>query len=94
MWTELTQAMAGFPDAVLTGVNTQGFPLSVRCRPRLDPAVAPYTSTGHPESRSWTARRRCCATATTGTCGGCGRSWSAGSSQRPARLGYSIRWRW
>ncbi len=39
MWTELTQAMAGFPDAVLTGVNAQGFPLSVRCRPQLDPAL-------------------------------------------------------
>jgi hypothetical protein len=38
VWTELTQAMAGFPDAVLR-VNAQGFPLSVRCRPRLDPAL-------------------------------------------------------
>lgn len=39
MWTELTQAMASFPDAVLTGVDAQGFPSSVRCRPRPDPAL-------------------------------------------------------
>ncbi len=39
MWTDLIKAMAGFPDAVLTGVDTQGFPSSVRCRPQPDPAI-------------------------------------------------------
>ena len=39
MWTELSQAIAGFPDAVLTGLDAQGFPLSVRCQLRLNPAL-------------------------------------------------------
>ena len=39
MWTDLIKAMAGFPDAVLTGVDAQGFPSSVRCRPQPDPAI-------------------------------------------------------
>ena len=37
MWDRITRSLAAFPDAVLTGLDPTGFPLSVRCIPRRDP---------------------------------------------------------
>lgn len=39
MDADLTRALAAFPDAVLTGVDADGWPVSVRCRPRYDGAA-------------------------------------------------------
>jgi hypothetical protein len=36
MWPELVRDLARFPDAVLTGLDGRGYPLSVRCRPLPD----------------------------------------------------------
>jgi hypothetical protein len=36
MWPELVRELARFPDGVLTGRDTDGYPVSVRCRPRPD----------------------------------------------------------
>jgi hypothetical protein len=34
--TRLKGYLCSFPDAVLTGINTQGYPVSVRCHPQVD----------------------------------------------------------
>ena len=39
MWDEVTKGLAQFPDAVLTSVDADGYPLSIRCRPRVDTAT-------------------------------------------------------
>lgn len=36
MWDEVTKGLAQFPDAVLTGVDADGYPLSIRCQPQVD----------------------------------------------------------
>jgi hypothetical protein len=37
VWDEIVEHLAGFESAVLTGVDAEGYPYSVRCRPRADP---------------------------------------------------------
>ena len=37
MWDEIVKHLAGFESAVLTGLDAEGYPYSVRCRPRADP---------------------------------------------------------
>ncbi len=39
MWDEITQGLAQFPDAVLTAVDAEGYPLSIRCQPQVDAAT-------------------------------------------------------
>lgn len=39
MWAEVNRALAGFPDAVLTGIDEDGRPAAARCRPRPDAAA-------------------------------------------------------
>ncbi|MGI8576129.1 MAG: hypothetical protein ACR2MA_12575 [Egibacteraceae bacterium] len=36
MWHEIERYVPSFPDAVLSAVDNSGYPVSVRCRPRLD----------------------------------------------------------
>ena len=36
MWPEITKGLALFPDAVLTALDAEGYPLSMRCQPRED----------------------------------------------------------
>jgi hypothetical protein len=36
MWRELAKRLKGFPNAVLTGLDASGDPVSFRCRPILD----------------------------------------------------------
>lgn len=36
MWRELTKHLPEFPTAVLTGVDSEGYPYSVRCRARAE----------------------------------------------------------
>lgn len=36
MWDEVTKGLAQFPDAVLTGVDADEYPLSIRCQPQVD----------------------------------------------------------
>lgn len=36
MWRELTKYIPAFPTAVLTGVDSEGYPYSVRCGARAD----------------------------------------------------------
>lgn len=33
---KLKEYLQAFPDAILTGVDVQGYPVSVRCHPRID----------------------------------------------------------
>ncbi len=37
MWDEIAEHLPGFESAVLTGLDAEGYPYSVRCRPRTDP---------------------------------------------------------
>jgi hypothetical protein len=37
MWDEIVKHLPGFESAVLTGLDTEGYPYSVRCRPYTDP---------------------------------------------------------
>ena len=39
MWDEITKSLAQFPDAVLTTVEADGYPLSIRCQPQADAAT-------------------------------------------------------
>ncbi len=39
MWDEITKGLAQFPDAVLTVVDADGYPLSIRCHPQADAAT-------------------------------------------------------
>lgn len=39
MWPELERHVPTFASAVLTTIDPDGYPASVRCRPRLDPAA-------------------------------------------------------
>jgi len=36
MWTELVRELNDFPDAVLSCVDTSGYPFSIRCKPDAD----------------------------------------------------------
>jgi hypothetical protein len=36
MWGEIIEHLADFPSAVLTGVDAEGYPFSIRCRPEPD----------------------------------------------------------
>ena len=36
MWEDIAKHLKDFPSAVLTGVDTKGYPFSIRCRPELD----------------------------------------------------------
>ena len=38
MWDEIVRELPGFDSAVLTALDDEGYPLSVRCRPEPDPA--------------------------------------------------------
>jgi hypothetical protein len=38
MWADLTRRLPDYPTAVITGVNAQGYPASVRCKPQPDAA--------------------------------------------------------
>ena len=37
MWAELMKNLKAYPSAVLTGLDLEGFPFSVRCIPQPDP---------------------------------------------------------
>jgi hypothetical protein len=37
MWDEIGEHLPNFESAVLTGIDAEGYPYSVRCRPRIDP---------------------------------------------------------
>ena len=39
MWGEITRGLAQFPDAVLTTVDADGYPLSIRRHPQVDMAA-------------------------------------------------------
>jgi hypothetical protein len=36
MWNDIAKYLPNFPSAVLNGVDTHGYPFSVRCQPELD----------------------------------------------------------
>ena len=36
MWDEMRKGLAQFPDAVLTVVGADGYPLNIRCQPQVD----------------------------------------------------------
>ncbi len=36
MWDDMVRHMVGFSSAVLTGVDTSGYPFSMRCKPEID----------------------------------------------------------
>jgi hypothetical protein len=36
MWAEIRRHLRGFPSPVLTGVDGDGYPVSIRCAPELD----------------------------------------------------------
>jgi hypothetical protein len=38
MWDDIVKNLAKFPNAVLTGTDTNGYPFSVRCIPQIDPS--------------------------------------------------------
>ena len=38
MWTDIEKYLAQFPSAVLTGVDAEGYPFSIRCHPLIDHA--------------------------------------------------------
>ena len=39
MWDELLKQLAGFQSAVITGIASDGYPFSMRCRPSPDPSA-------------------------------------------------------
>src|SRR5262245_31125684 len=39
MWDELLKQLAGFQSAVITGIDADGYPFSMRCRPSPDPSA-------------------------------------------------------
>ncbi len=39
MWRDVTRHLRDFESAVLTGVDVEGYPFSIRCRPEPDPAT-------------------------------------------------------
>lgn len=39
MWLEIVKQLAAFPSAVLTGMDTAGYPFSIRCQPQPDPVT-------------------------------------------------------
>jgi hypothetical protein len=39
MWTELVHELKDFPDAVLSSVDSSGYPFSMRCKPAADEAA-------------------------------------------------------
>jgi len=36
MWAEIAQTLPSYCSAVLTGVDANGYPFSIRCRPQID----------------------------------------------------------
>lgn len=36
MWNEIVSNLANFSSAVLTGIDEDGYPFSIRCHPRID----------------------------------------------------------
>ena len=38
MWAEIVRELPGFDSTVLSGLDEDGYPISVRCRPEPDPA--------------------------------------------------------
>jgi hypothetical protein len=36
MWPEIVKSLGKFPSAVLTGVDRDGYPFSMRCNPQID----------------------------------------------------------
>lgn len=38
MWDKVTRHLAKYPSAILTGIDSQGYPYSVRCVPQTDSA--------------------------------------------------------
>jgi hypothetical protein len=38
MWAELVKNLKAYPSAVLTGLDVDGYPFSVRCIPQPDPS--------------------------------------------------------
>ncbi len=38
MWDKVVQNLALYPSAVLTGVDADGYPFSIRCKPEIDAA--------------------------------------------------------
>lgn len=38
MWPEIVKYLAQFPSAVLTGIDRDGYPFSLRCTPQVDEA--------------------------------------------------------
>lgn len=38
MWAKLVKNLAAFPSAVVTGLNPEGYPFSIRCTPQIDHA--------------------------------------------------------
>src|SRR5215218_2999835 len=39
VWDEIVRHLPSFESAVLTGLDAEGYPYSVRCRPRIDPTA-------------------------------------------------------
>jgi hypothetical protein len=39
VWDEIVRHLPSFESAVLTGLDAEGYPYSVRCRPRIDPTT-------------------------------------------------------
>jgi hypothetical protein len=37
MWDRIARSLAGFQNAVLTGIDPDGYPISLRCVPQIDP---------------------------------------------------------
>jgi len=91
MWDEIEKYLPVFESAVLNVADAEGYPYSVRCRPR--PTVPPGSYDWTPR-RAWisdSARPACCATATTST-RGTRRSSSSGEDwKRTGRMGFPSR---
>ena len=36
MWNNIVKQLSAFPNAVLTGIDNEGYPFSIRCTPQVD----------------------------------------------------------
>ncbi|MGD8751824.1 MAG: hypothetical protein PVG14_10405 [Anaerolineales bacterium] len=50
MWDKLVKSLAAFSDAVVTGLDPEGYPYSVRCTPQVDHASQVLHVQFHPEA--------------------------------------------
>lgn len=50
MWNELVKNLANYSSAVITGVDSEGYPYSVRCNPQVDHARRVLLVQIHPEA--------------------------------------------